>query len=924
MSASSYRSSRRVLTLVANLSLMPGLSCSFAFAAKRAPGPSVVKGEASSISISGQDKAREALEAGKAYERELKAGETHTYHITSAAGQFIRLSVLPQGCDLTITLLAPDGRKIAESSHRSDVPVQEPVSLITRAVGRYRVELRAVGTMATAAAGGRYLLNVEEQRAATGQDENRIAAARAFAQGAQLQFAQSKSELIRPAIRKYEEALALWQIVGDRTEEARTYGSLASVHNSLGEYRQAVEFYDKACDIYRAANDRLMASSLSENIGWLYYHSLGDGPRALGYLNEALRLNRELRDREGEARTLSLVGRVYDELGASPEEKRRAVECYGQALVIHRENKDRYSEGDALGGLMSAWKTQRKPGVSIFYGKQAVNTFQSLRATLKDLEKDTQKTFLKSKEDVYRTLADLLISEGRLPEAQQVLGMLKEEEYFDFVRRDGNEAGALASTAGLTPEEAKWENDYKKIADDLTVRGRERGELLQKASRTPEEEKRLTQLERDLSFASQAFEKFLTRLSAELGDTKQAAKVDQFREAQGMMGDLREMGSGAVALYTLVGEDKYRVILVTPDIQKAYEYPVKGADLARKVAAFREVLQNPRLDPLPLAQELYRILIGSLGKDLRDARAETLMWSLDGVLRYVPMAALHDGEQYLVERYRNEVFTLASQTRLKDQPSPKWKALGMGVSKAQPGFQALPAVPDELRGIIRDESAATAAQGAGETQGALPGKVLLDETFTDESMRTSLRQKYSVVHIASHFAFNPGNETNSFLLLGNGQHLSLAEIKTSSMRFDGVELLSLSACNTATGGAGANGNEVEGFAVTAQRLGAKAVVATLWPVADVSTQLVMQRFYRLRDTQEGMLKAEALRQAQVSLLRGEAVDVRGGLQRRGLLDAAPQRGIDGGGAAAAAAAGGKTSFAHPFFWAPFILIGNWK
>ena len=83
--------------------------------------------------------------------------------------------------------------------------------------------------------------------------------------------------------------------------------------------------------------------------------------------------------------------------------------------------------------------------------------------------------------------------------------------------------------------------------------------------------------------------------------------------------------------------------------------------------AFRDVLQNPKLDPLPLAQELYKILLAPLAKDLRAMKAQTLMWSLDGVLRYVPMAALHDGKQYLVERYRHVVFTPASNARLKDE-----------------------------------------------------------------------------------------------------------------------------------------------------------------------------------------------------------------------------------------------------------------
>src|SRR5207244_6258671 len=144
------------------------------------------------------------------------------------------------------------------------------------------------------------------------------------------------------------------------------------------------------------------------------------------------------------------------------------------------------------------------------------------------------------------------------------------------------------------------------------------------------------------------------QLETDLGASSEAnTKAYALRESQGLMEDLRELGKGVVALYTLVGEDSYRVILTTPDFQKGYEYPIKAADLNRKVLEFRQVLQSPKYDPLPAAQELYRILLGLLAKDVQKPKAGTLMWSLDGVLRYVPVAALHDGKSYLVGRYRN-------------------------------------------------------------------------------------------------------------------------------------------------------------------------------------------------------------------------------------------------------------------------------
>ena len=209
----------------------------------------------------------------------------------------------------------------------------------------------------------------------------------------------------------------------------------------------------------------------------------------------------------------------------------------------------------------------------------------------------------------------------------------------------------------------------------------------------------------------------------------------------------------------------------------------------------------------------------TLAGDLKSYGAKTLMWSLDGVLRYVPISALHDGKSYLVERYPNLVFTTASLTRLLDAAAGNWRAFGLGVSKEYKDFPALTAVPRELHSIIREA-------GSAESLGVLPGVIRLDEQFTHKSMIDGLHQGYPIVHIASHFKFNAEREETSFLLLGDGSYLSLEEMQNSPGIFESVELLTLSACDTAS--VGANGKEVEGLAFVAQDLGAKAVVASLW------------------------------------------------------------------------------------------------
>ena len=697
-----------------------------------------------------------------------------------------------------------------------------------------------------------------------------------------------------------EQALARARASKQKLYEGICLENLARVYIAVHEYEKALGYAAQAQTIYRALKNKLYEAATTGLLGKILY-SLGQNEQALVNSEKALVNFRELKARPDEADALNDLGMIYERLNRTSQ----ARSAYAQALTISRETQHKYLQGETLRNLMLHWRSSGNLNLAIFFGKHAVNSFQETRSDLQRFEKETQQQFLKSKEDTYRQLTDLLIAQGRLPEAEQVIRMLKEEEYFDYIRRDETNS-PKAEKAALTPEEAALDKRYREMADKLTEIGAERSTLLDKQSRTPEDEQRLAKLEADLAVAGQAFQKFLDGLAAEMGKNADTnARAFQLRESQGLMEDLRELGKGVVTLYTLVGEDKYRVILTTADFQKGYEYPIKAEELNRKVLAFRDVLQNPKLDPLPLAQELYKILVGPVAKDLQGAKAQMVMWSLDGVLRYLPVAALHDGKQYLVERYRTAVFTPASQSRLRVEPSRKWTVLGLGVTKAHGlTIPALPGVLEEMHGIIQE---------AGTKTGVLPGLIKLDEAFTQEAMLSELCKRNPVVHIASHFRFQPGNETNSALLLGDGQFLSLANIKSLPNVFAGVDLLTLSACNTATGSSEANGKEVEGFGVLAQRQGAKAVIASLWPVADRSTKNLMQEFYKLREAKADVPKVEALRQAQIKLLRGELQVTGEVLAARSIIHEEdktanlPKFKIDP-----------KAPYAHPYYWAPFI------
>jgi CHAT domain-containing protein/tetratricopeptide (TPR) repeat protein len=709
------------------------------------------------------------------------------------------------------------------------------------------------------------------------------------------------------ALEYFKLSFALGSVVEDKQSEAGVLNNIGRIYLETGEYGKSLQHHQDALALYRKLGDKNGIAVTLDFIGSVY-SAWGEAAKAIDFGNQALSMFREAEDKSGEAMELNNLAVSYN----STRQNEKAFEYYQQALLLNRRLEQKRNIATTLSNLM--WLlSERSTSEAIYYGKQAVNTLQDLRSNIRNTDKNLQRSFLTSIEASYRFLADLLIKQGRLPEAQQVVDLLKEQEYFDFVRRDAGDGSSLNGKASLTPEEAALEKRYHEIADRLTALATERAELFNKPNRTPDEEKRLAQIDKDIIDGNKVFQQFLNQLTQELTRPKQAARIEQIEESEGLMDTLRRLGPGTVALYTLVSDDKYRVILVTPDVRKSYEYSIKSADLNRKVLALREVLQTPSRDPRPLAREMYDILIGAdLARDLAQAKAQTLMWSLDGVLRYVPMSALFDGQHYLIESYRNVVFTPASHSRLNNPVSSIWRALGLGVSKPKEGFVGLAGVPEELKGIIRDDATKSST-------GVLPGKLMMDEAFTELSMETALHQSYAVVHIASHFRFQPGNETQSFLLLGDGTHLTLADLKNMGQLFSGVDLLTLSACNTAVGDRLGDGKEVESFGVIAQKKGASAVMASLWPVMDQSTQLFMREFYRLHSDKPGITKGDALREAQLALLRGQ---IHGTASTATMSNS--DRGDLGLTGQPAFTPDPKAPFAHPYFWAPFILIGNWK
>jgi len=707
------------------------------------------------------------------------------------------------------------------------------------------------------------------------------------------------------ALESYNQVLPILRAVGDRAGEARTLSNIGKVYADLGEKQKALDFYTQALPLSRVVGDREGEAATLNNIGAVY-SALGEKQKALEYYSQVLPLSRAVGDREGEAATLNNIGAVYSALG----EKQKALEYYTQALPLATAVNDPILESGISYNLMVSQRTPQ-PALAIFYGKQAVNLLQQVRGNIQGLDKELQKSFLASKNDYYRGLADLLIDQGRLPEAQQALDLLKQQEYSDYVRGG---AGDTLSPLTLTPAEERAEADYQKSTAQLVSLGEQWARLKKIATRTPEEEKQFRDLSNQLDAASKGLDAFYARLYVLFG--KDSAANKQVADVKGDVSALEDQiaeTSHTAALYTMVTADHYRVIVITATATVAREYAITGMELNKKVADFEQVLRNPGQDPKPLAQELYTILIGPVKADLDQAKAETLVWSLDGVLRYVPVAALYDGNQYVVENYNTVTITPASIAHLSEKPDvSNLSAAAMGIShQYEAGLPALPAVAVELGDVVKDANVQRA-------NGALPGTILLDGQFTELAMEKQLDGRPNVVHIASHFVFKPGDDSQSYLLLagkdeaGAGFHLTVADFRDNkNLALRHTDLLTLSACETGMSGSASNGREVDGLGTMAQLKGARAVISSLWSVNDASTGQLMGDFYkRWVDGAGKVTKVEALREAQLDLLLGR-VTAAAGADGRGF-------------ARAKTGSEAPKGYAHPYYWAPFVLMGNWR
>jgi CHAT domain-containing protein len=713
-------------------------------------------------------------------------------------------------------------------------------------------------------------------------------------------------------IEYYEQALALIQkhrlaLIQKHGQEdcdcelINIFERLGDGYKASGNPTKALENYQKVLTLSKQYKDDEDEPEDKANLLKRLadtYIALGDYTKAIEYSQQQLAIIGRRWDYSLQKSAFRNLGLAYQRAGNLV----KALEAYQMELALSQERNDRNNQVSVLNSVANLLVEQNKPELAIVFYKQSVNVIETTRQELRQLPKRTQEAYTRKVEGTYRGLADLLLSQGRVLEAQQVLELLKIQEIRNYTRNASE--GKYTSGVGTNPIETQ----VVKTHGTLIAFGQKLVEC---------EQSNCTQLSQLLDQREAISAEFNHAVNTLEQTARKNRGIDlAFTDPTQLFGNPDQVVSaqpGTILLQTLVLPDKLWVLWASKGgVTKSIPVPVGQKQLSETVLKFRELLQNPNSNIQELqatGKQLYDWLIPTqLQAELTTNSIQHLVFSLDHVTRYIPMAALFDGKQYLTQRYTLSTI-ISTKTQMGNSQVlgvQNTSVLALGLSEAKAGFNPLPNVPTELDAIVR--------QPSSDSQGIYPGSEYLNQGFSWRTLRDNLRQ-HQILHIATHGKFEPGSADASFLVMGDGEKLPIPKIDTLK-NLGNLQLVALSACETALGGTGQDGTEIAGISYFFLKNGAKAVMASLWAVNDGSTSLLMQQFYKnLASSQQPITKAEALRQAQVSLLTKQVT-----------AKDAPQR---GNGEVVAEAKPGATlpsrnvlDFSHPYYWAPFILIGN--
>lgn len=791
------------------------------------------------------------------------------------------------------------------------------------------------------------------------------------------------SQLGRPddAIDRFERARPLFVKLNDAFGQANIYLNIGSIHRNQGDLPKALDDYDTALSLYRSIKDRENEAGVLTNMA-MVYHDLGDAATSLAKYEQAYEIFANDKLYDGAANALSGIGSIYfdrDELDealakfkagleeASKVENPRLVGSliadvasvyhrqgkqaeakskFEEALRLLRDDGDVLGEATALKGLASclaelgdasgaqraldeaiplyrrggdaigeagAWMTaadiqarEGAPTLAIAKYKLSANLRQELRRKARSLSPSAQKSYTQLMSHTYRYLYDALVDQGRFTEAQRALAMLEGERLDQGSRKAGGVRDPLSLQIRYTEPEAAFLDEREAALLPLVKTGSRFDELRIKGLRTDAEEEEYRKLGSSMEAARTSYFDALKKATELFAGTKPNQRDRDALNYQDVFGQVTTQLTSqtklkTAVLTTLVTDKSVLSVLYigsTPPIK--HTFPIETKALNTRVKALIDGYSSSGTDPRAASAKFLIDVFGPLVKAARTAKVKVLMLSLDGTLRTLPWQAMWDGDsqKWLGDQFSLPECTVASYFNLLAPSTPTWKVAAFGNSK---GLDGSPDIP----GALAETLAAVEAAGRGRAWNG-------PTQFKADAFRKVLSDgAYNVLHVASHFNLEPGSDKESYLLLADGTKFSVSDMRSlSSIGSGSCELMVLSACQTAvpTG----DGSMIEGLAASTETKGPKAVIASLWRVDDVATTKLMATFYSLRASHRDWTKLQCLDEATRRLRMG-TLGVPGTTDWRSGATSAPR-----------AQSAWKGPGLHPYYWAPFVLFGNWR
>jgi CHAT domain-containing protein len=634
-----------------------------------------------------------------------------------------------------------------------------------------------------------------------------------------------------------KESIKLAHEAKDSHTEAVALNNLGNLYSYRNRIDEAVKKYEAAMESASKSKDAELASQAGINLARAAANS-GDYENARKWADSTIETASKLQDSHAKAYQLLSAGRIFNELFVAATDhdnklRLRAFETFQKAAAIADTIGDKRALAFARGYEGELYETEKKYDEALATTRQATLLAQELN----------------SPDMLYRWEWQT----GRLLHAKH-----DDEAAIAAYRRAVQTLQSIRHDVSLRYGNPNAHSSFREVAGAMYFQLADL--LLQRADSAAN----AAQLDTMLIEARDSTELLK---SAELEDYFQDQCVNLLKSK---ITKVETVSNAAAIIYIIPLPDRTEMLVSLPSGLQRVKSPATDVKLTEVAHQFRVNLEKRiTYEYLDQAKQLYDWLIKPLEPLLSKSKVDTLVFIPDGALRNIPMAALHDGQKYLIEKYA--IAVTPGLTLMEPKPFAKEniQIVVNGLSEGVQGFTPLQYVPGEVSSLKK----------------LFGGAELMNHEFVKPNVEKEFAEAhYSIVHIASHGHFD-SDAKKTFVLTFDGK-LTLDElerlIRPGQLRDNPVELLTLSACQTAAG----DDRAALGLAGVAIKAGARSAFATLWFVNDQSSASLVTDFYtQLRDHPE-VSKAKALQIAQVKLL-------------------ADQR------------------YAHPCYWAPYLIIGNW-